>query len=288
MQQKTRLWVITAACLAVTVLRCAELYFLTDPATGFFSAPGVWPWALCTGSIAAAPVLGLVVKMGVPKGARLLPSGGWLLPAAAWVAALVLTYDLYALVAAGSMTSAQGVFTALAVVFFMCCGTFYGQNKAMPMLTRFFALPLAVFRLLAEFLSTKGMAITAEHIYDLFLRCFMLVAYVALAKVMCEIELPKNIRNLVGWGTALILVAVLCTLPAYIISIFGGVGSVHGGSLPMLSDLFMGIFPLLYGLKMLSVRQTSAQQSLPDDTAHPASEQAPAEAPPEDPTVIQE
>ncbi len=296
MQQKTRLWVVLAACVAVIPLHCVELYFFTEPTTGFYKTAGVWPRLFCALCILAAVAVALFIKSGTPKEARHFPAGGWFLPALAWVNALVLTFEVYTIAAAGKMATAQGVFTVLAAIFFGCCGTFYGQSKAMPLLTRFFALPLVALRLIAEFLSTKGMAITAEHVYDLCLRCLMLVAYAALAKVMCEIELQKNIRNLVGWGAAAAMLATLCTLPACILSLLGGAAAVHGSSLPLFSDFFMGVFPLLYGLKMLSMPKIVAAQ--PAQEATPAVEevdlgaepvQEVAEEPPvEEPTQIQE
>lgn len=282
MQQKHRMILLAAVGLALAVLHGVELGCVTDPTTGFYIVSGRWPWLLCGGCILATVVLGIVLKKGATKAAKQQPLGGWLLPVAAWAVAGMLTYELCVLLAVPAVSTTRVVVTALAAVFFACCGTFYGQVKAMPMLTRFFAVPLAAYHLVDEFLSTKGMAITAEHVYALFFSCFLLIAYVALAKVMCLGATNKNGGKLLCWGTAAALMAVLCTLPACGLVAFDGATALHGGSLPPLSDLAVGVFPLLYALKMLHAPK-AAPAVVDSPAAEPPAAKA-AEQPPAPPS----
>ncbi len=248
MQQKTK-WALVAVCAAaLCAWRAVDLAVFTQPATGFYALGQNWLWVVCALCIVVALAMGVFLAKTEKGTSPNLPAGGWLVPAVAFAAAAACVYEAYGILFLGQGVGAQLVFTLLAAIFFLCCGIFHGQNSAMPVIVRFFPIPLAVLRLLGEFLYTKGMAITAEHVYRLLIYSFMLTAYVALARVLCQVDLQKSARRLLCWGTATALLAACFALPAYGLAAVRGLSSIHGGSLPSLANLFMGVFPFVYAI----------------------------------------
>ena len=248
MQQKIK-WALVAVCaVALCAWRAVDLTVFTQPATGFYALGQNWLWVVCAGCILVALALGIFLAKTEKGAPKTLPAGGWLVPAVAFAAAAACVYEAYGILFLGQGFGVQLVFTLLAAIFFLCCGVFHGQNSAMPLIVRFFSLPLAVLRLMGEFLYTKGMAITAEHVYRLLIYSFVLIAYVALARVLCLVDLQKSARRLLCWGTASALLAIGFALPAYGLAALRGLSALHGGSLPSLVNLFMGVFPFVYAV----------------------------------------
>lgn len=283
MKQKNRVWVLFVACIAVIPLHIVEIYRLTDPATGFYKTEGTAPWLLCIGIILAAVAVGTVLKYRIRKSPKTAPTGGLLLPVAAWVTALALGYDFFGEVYFGSQGNtfhtANMLFLALAILFFMFFGVYCRQEKPLPTLLNFFSIPLMGYRLLEKFLSTKGMAIISEHVYDLFLRCFMLLAYLALAKVLCEIDLRKTSRQLLRWATATAMLAVLCTVPGCILWFMGNNGVLHTAGIPVLSDLCLGLFLVLFCLELLSDKNIQKAHPPAEPVPQPKAEKSNAATP---------
>lgn len=157
----------------------------------------------------------------------------------------------------------EGIFAVLAGAFFVLLAVKYFGTKLNFKKVQILAVMPVIWeasRIMIKFMSTVSFIKTSELLLEMFMICFTMLFLCAFIKFIYSYELTRAQYKLYGYGTTAVLLSFVCSIPRYILLIFGASNALYSSaSLYSVCDLFMGIFILSF---LFSVMEGSKEKKL--------------------------
>ena len=266
MSRKSTLVSTLVCSFVLIVMRTLEEMFLINPISGFYKTGLSW-FGIITGVISLLLIGTLVFFCGLhtPVNRSLERPG---LYSAIWsfVMALCLLSTVAVSVVKNASTSTftaisfvEAVLSMLGAAFFALYGLSGIINFEIPPYIPVFLLPLWIYRLAYTFFSLTGMANIADNIYTIIMLCASTVFYLFISKAMSGISVKNNLSVGIPVGLAASILSFVCTVPRFIITVFGGKENLHENRSVDFFIFASGVFILTLVLKSIKAKKSSAQ-----------------------------
>ncbi len=260
------IWLLIFAPV-LTVLRIIEQAVMIDPANGFYydemSMAGKLILAVTLAIMLVMLILGRTAKE-YPKSA---PVKSRPLFVASLVMAAAVVVDVFTTIVSEKfniavMGGSRGLLfylyllyiaAALAsLLFFLYYAyTQYTGIKA-ARLAPIIPIFMAVLKLAIVFSEHAGMANISDNVNNVLMLCFLLIFWLLHGRVISNAGYSKAVKWIYGVGLCASVYCAVCTLPYYLITIFGRADLLHQTTLPSLLYLAAAVYIPVFLCSLLS------------------------------------
>lgn len=266
MSRKSTLISTLVCAFVLIIMRTLEEMFIINPVSGFYKKGLSW-FGIITGVISLLLIGSLVFFCGLntPVRKKLKAPGIYMAVWSFLMAAILLSTVAVSVVNnahAASFTAIsflEAVISMLGAAFFVLYGISGIINFQIPAYLPVFLLPLWIYRLAYTFFSLTGMANIADNIYTILMLCASTVFYLFIAKAMSGISVKNNLSVGIPVGLAASILSFVCTVPRFIITVFGDKANLHENHGVDLFIFASGVFILALVMKSIKESKTSAQ-----------------------------
>ncbi len=223
----TKIFIFSAfAAISVVVLRCIQIFFITDPKTGFFlenmEEIGT---ALTLFTVAMIALSSVLIFLFKKEDINPIPTNSSVLGCTALLAGLA--HFIEPIISDADLTTLPSALAGLRFIMILAAGgvfCWFGiamlRNKAFPY-SLFTVLIISwVVRLMSTFISYTGMSNISENFYDVLMLITTLVFILIQGKALYGLTRGKNSRALISTGIGAVLCTTTSALPCIIVSLF--------------------------------------------------------------------
>lgn len=247
-------YILTA--LAAVYARFAQMRYLTEERSGFFTADSKTAAYSLTGFMLAAVAVCVFISLMKRRTPVKAPSGGAVLSVGTATLAIGILYDVFAV----EYITNAAVFVLLARI----CGLasvvvlsaaavqpFAAAKKLSPILWIFVPLFL-MFKLISVFTVYAGISVIASNVMTVVFLCFALLFLLYVAKAENGIAEKKSIYLILPVGLASSIVAMCCFIPQTVLFIIGRGSLVHDDPCGMPLAAAYAVFACIYTFSLYS------------------------------------
>ncbi len=248
---------LVLATVATAYARFAQLYYLTEPGTGFFkSDSNVIALALSVFIVLAAIACAVMTiftrrkPAGTPE-KSVAPRIGAVILAAASVADLYLVRYVSSAGFLIILTRIFAIISALSLLFYIL--RFY--SKPINRISRLAYLPIVIFfalKLVTTFTVYAGISAISENVFYIAFLCCALVFMLYFLKLENEISSGRTAYRLFPLGVVTFIAGVLCCVPQAVLLLLGKETLIHNTLGTLIFPAATAVFALCYTLALYS------------------------------------
>ncbi len=271
--------ITTLICAGViSLMRILESVFIIEAETGFYK-PGFGWFGIVSGLISFVLIAAVAYFCGVNANIKgKLKSPGIYM--SIW--SFAVSISLLAVVAklfvqnmsTGNFTAVSLVTSALSIIamaFFLLYGLNGFIGFAVPKYLPVFLVPLWLYRLIYCFLSIREMSHISDNVYTIVMFCACTVFFLFMSKAISGVGVKNSLSVAVPVGLAASVLCFVCTVPRFVVWVFGGGDMLHENPNVDTFIFFTGIFILAFVLKSIRNSRPKGERVYSADNGYEAS-----------------
>ncbi len=268
MNRKTALVSVCACSAFITAMRIIEMLFLIDSATGFYKSGCSW-FAVVSGGLSLLVIASLAYFCGIKSYVRKkLPRPGIFTSVISFATCVSLIsvfvsamFDNIKASNFSALSLVSSLVSIIAVVFFAVYGLSGFIPFDIPAYMPLFLVPVWVYRLVYCFMTIGTMAHIADNVYTIIMLCLCTVFFLFASKALSGISVKNNLSVAVPIGLAASVLCFACTVPRFLLTVFGKGEVLHENSNVDLFIFFVGIFITAFNLRAIkNIRRKTAEE----------------------------
>lgn len=274
MNRKTALISVCACSAFIVAMRIVEMLFLIDSATGFYKSGFSW-FAAVSGALSLLVTASLAYFCGIKSNVKKeLPRPGVFTSVISFAICISLIAVFGEAMISNIRTSSfsalslvSSLVSIVAVVFFAVYGLSGFIPFDIPAYMPLFLVPIWVYRLVYCFMTIGTMAHIADNVYTIITLCLCTVFFLFASKALSGISVKNNLSVAVPIGFAASVLCFACTVPRFLLTVFGKSAVLHENSNVDLFIFFVGVFITAFDLRAIKNKRRKAVDEYDDRTA---------------------